>query len=42
VHRALSRLAGQFTQFLAKDFLQVVGEIILSTEEDDTTLRDFR
>jgi hypothetical protein len=40
VHGGLSGLAGQFTQFLAKDLLQVVGEVVLGAEEDNTTLRD--
>jgi hypothetical protein len=40
VHARLGRLAGQLTQLLAELLLKVVGEIILSTEEDNATLGD--
>jgi hypothetical protein len=36
----VSRLARQLTELLAELLLEVVCKLILSAEEDDTTLRD--
>lgn len=42
VHGRISRFASQLTELLAELLLEIVGELILSTEEDYATLGHYR